>query len=241
MSIKSLSNHNLPANTSRPRPDRTGPQADDFASSLGRILAEQRESRLSRPALEAKLLTLSMSRSVLADESDSVQDYFPGLMMSSDARMTGAVRSTFSCHNYGNSVRSFDPPPCLSEVPPLDEIIDRAASTHGVDRQLIRAVIRTESNFNPQATSPAGAQGLMQLMPQTAQELGVTDPFNSEQNVMAGTRYLRQLLDRYEGDLDRALAAYNWGMGNLERKGMDQMPRETRDYLARVKEAKGRA
>ncbi len=77
----------------------------------------------------------------------------------------------------------------------------------------------------------------MQLMPATAEELGVNRPFDPEQNVMGGTRYLRQLLDRYEGDLDHALAAYNWGMGNVERRGLEQMPRETRNYLAKVKKA----
>jgi soluble lytic murein transglycosylase-like protein len=121
--------------------------------------------------------------------------------------------------------------------PTLDDIIDRAASRYGVDQELIRAVIRTESGFDPDAISPVGAQGLMQLMPETAKELGVSDPLDAEQNVMGGTRYLRQLLDRYDGDLDRALAAYNWGMGNVERRGMEQMPQETRNYLAKVKKA----
>jgi soluble lytic murein transglycosylase-like protein len=122
-------------------------------------------------------------------------------------------------------------------TPTLDDIIDRAASRYGVGQDLIRALIRTESGFNADAVSPVGAQGLMQLMPETAKDLGVSNPFNAEQNVMGGTRYLRQLLDRYDGDLDRSLAAYNWGMGNVERRGLEQMPKETRDYLAKVKKA----
>ncbi len=117
----------------------------------------------------------------------------------------------------------------------LEPIIAKASSHYGVDMGLIKAVIKAESNFNPQAVSHAGARGLMQLMPGTARSLGVNDSFDPEQNVMAGTRFLRDLLKRYQGDLDSALAAYNWGPGNVDRRP-ERLPRETRDYLARVKQ-----
>jgi soluble lytic murein transglycosylase-like protein len=115
----------------------------------------------------------------------------------------------------------------------IDEIIQGAADQYGVEPSLIKAIVAVESNGNPRAVSPAGAQGLMQLMPKTATELGVIDPFDPKQNIMAGTRYLSRLLDRYEGNHKLALAAYNWGMGNLERNPQ-AMPKETRDYIVRV-------
>lgn len=117
----------------------------------------------------------------------------------------------------------------------FEPIIQKASRQYGVDAELIRAVIKAESNFNPRAVSHAGAQGLMQLMPATARGLGVSNSFDPEQNIMAGTRFLKGLLDRYRGDLDSALAAYNWGPGNVDRRP-DRLPRETRDYLAKVKQ-----
>ncbi|GAV20398.1 membrane-bound lytic murein transglycosylase C [Mariprofundus micogutta] len=112
-------------------------------------------------------------------------------------------------------------------------MIERAAEMNGLDPNLIAAVIQTESDFNPQVVSHAGAQGLMQLMPGTAADLGVRDVFDPEENIQAGSRYLKQLLDRYDGDTGLALAAYNWGMGNLERHP-DRMPEETVNYVAKI-------
>ena len=115
----------------------------------------------------------------------------------------------------------------------FDPIVKEAARKYGVEPPLIMAVIQAESAGDPSATSRSGAQGLMQLMPETAAELGVSNPFDPAQNIMAGTRYLRQLLDRYQGDVRLALAAYNWGMGNLENQPR-AMPRETKNYITRV-------
>lgn len=114
-----------------------------------------------------------------------------------------------------------------------DHIVEKASNKYGVDAKLVNAVIKAESAGNARAVSPVGARGLMQLMPATARELGVSDSFDPEQNVMGGTKYLSQLLKRYHGNRRLALAAYNWGMGNVEKR-LGKMPSETRNYIATV-------
>ena len=110
-----------------------------------------------------------------------------------------------------------------------------AAAKYGLDHELVMAVISAESGGDPRAVSRAGAMGLMQLMPATARELGVKDPFDPVENVMAGTRYLSQLVRRYGGDLAKAVAAYNMGPNALERRGYKLRPgSETYNYVQRV-------
>lgn len=115
----------------------------------------------------------------------------------------------------------------------FDRLIVREADSHQIDRGLVKAVIHTESGFNPKALSKPGAQGLMQLMPATAEQYGVTDPFDPSQNVRAGTRHLKYLLDRYD-QIELALAAYNAGESNVEKYGGVPPFPETRDYIKRV-------
>jgi soluble lytic murein transglycosylase-like protein len=121
-------------------------------------------------------------------------------------------------------------------VPPaqLDALIDRHATTWQVDPALVKAVIANESGFDANATSRVGAQGLMQLMPETAASLGVRDPYDPAQNVAGGVRYLRGLLDRFGGDVPLAVAAYNAGPGAVEKYGSVPPYTETQSYVRNV-------
>ncbi|HUL31370.1 MAG TPA: lytic transglycosylase domain-containing protein [Thermodesulfobacteriota bacterium] len=145
--------------------------------------------------------------------------FSPSLQRSLPREKSGLHGKETGTRSEGN--RSYEP------------FIQEASRRYQVDPVLVRAVIRAESGGDPSAVSSAGAQGLMQLMPATAVDLGVKDVFDPYENIMAGTSYLRQLLDRYHGEVKLALAAYNWGQGNVERRP-EAMPRETKNYIAKV-------
>jgi soluble lytic murein transglycosylase len=117
-----------------------------------------------------------------------------------------------------------------------DSLISQHAATHGVDPMLIKAVMKAESNFNPKAVSHKGAQGLMQLMPDTARLMNVDDPFDPEDNIKGGTRYLKYLDEIFGGDLELVLAAYNAGPKRVMDNNMNVPPyEETKSYIQRVK------
>jgi soluble lytic murein transglycosylase-like protein len=139
-------------------------------------------------------------------------------------------------------------PPSLSAPTSYDPLIAQASNQYGVESSLIKAVIDAESSFNSHAVSSAGAKGLMQLMDNTGQGLGVTDPFDPQQNVQGGTHFLANLLKNYNGSEAMALAAYNGGPGRLARLGItneqqlfekyNQLPQETQKYVHKVLQLK---
>ncbi len=223
----------LPAGSTQGRP-ATAPGADAFSSFLESATTRATDAgpaSVDREMIAAllELVRIRMSQSVMNAFADSGEDDAltgaPSMQAIPDIRIPSLEASN------NRRIPAFPDPPAAPRD--LDAIIDRASSTYGVDRDLIVSVIRAESGFDAKATSPRGAMGLMQLMPGTARDLGVRDVYDPEQNVMAGTRYLKGLLDRYGGDVRQALAAYNWGMGNLERSS-GGLPEETRNYIAKI-------
>jgi hypothetical protein len=139
------------------------------------------------------------------------------------------------------TVRGFVPDEVLDEVSPraaeggdLRALVAEAARRHGLDPALVLAVVSVESGFRPDAVSPKGARGLMQLMPATAASLGVADPLDPTANVDGGARHLRGLVARYGGDLQKALAAYNAGEGAVDQHGGVPPYSETRSYVSKV-------
>lgn len=124
--------------------------------------------------------------------------------------------------------------PYVSRDGNYDRYIAEAARTHGVSFSLIKAVIRAESNFDPYAVSRVGACGLMQIMPPTARDLGISDPFDPRENILGGTRYLSHLLNQFAGSVPHALAAYNAGPARVQSANGVPRIEETRDFVQRV-------
>jgi soluble lytic murein transglycosylase-like protein len=159
---------------------------------------------------------LGSSAEVIAPAAKSV--------VQADARSGRLIRATVVA-------RPSAPAPAATQ---MAEIIDRVAAEQGVEAPLAQSVARAESNYDPFAVSPKGAQGLMQLEPATARRFGVSNSFDPEENVRGGVKYLKFLLDYYQGDYTKAVAAYNAGEKAVDRYKGTPPYAETRDYLARV-------
>ena len=183
-------------------------------------------------------LVAAFTIAVAAPASAQIQlaNDFVSLASLSRAGETNRLNAlTLKTETVGTFANSFSAPRPAVAAPAFDSLIGHHASLNGVRPELVRAVVKVESGFNPKAVSPKGAQGLMQLMPGTARQFGVSNPFDPEENIRAGTAYLRQLLDRYNNNETLALAAYNAGPGAVDRYGQTIPPyRETRQYVAKV-------
>ncbi len=144
----------------------------------------------------------------------------------------GNVSNTDNSVTSTSEVSSFSS--FLGETSTLNDIFEKAASKYNISVDLLKAVGKQESNFNPDAVSRCGAQGVMQLMPATATSLGVTDAFDAEQNIMGGAKYLSELLETYDGNTSFALAAYNAGGNNVNKYGGIPPFKETQEYVVKV-------
>lgn len=159
------------------------------------------------------------------------------LVLSDKPRPDQGAQHTYEVHGSA-AFRATTPLKISSKSAPFESVISEHAQREGVAVDLVRAVIQVESAFNPQAVSPKGAMGLMQLMPATAEELGVRDPFDPEQNIRGGVTYLKRLLTRYDQKVELALAAYNAGSGNVDKYGKTVPPfKETRNYVEKITRA----
>ncbi|MFN0105065.1 MAG: lytic transglycosylase domain-containing protein [Bryobacteraceae bacterium] len=168
-----------------------------------------------------------------------------------DKPVSSLERQRLSVERQMQAIRQHYPPPFAGSggavadtAPPADcppisaaavkPIIDREASRQKMDARLVQAVVEAESAYSPCAVSPVGAMGLMQLMPATAELLQVSDPYDPDQNIAAGTQYLKQMLERYGGDIAKALAAYNSGPGRVDAAGGIPSIPETQEYVRKI-------
>ena len=190
---------------------------------------------------QTSISSLSLDSSTF--NSSTTEDNFSGL--DSLATMISTLRNNpelLPSNVYGNNSSSEKSTNLNLSINnnEISSAINLASQKYGVDSNLISAVIKQESSFNPNAKSSAGAEGLMQLMPSTAKGLGVTDSFDISQNIDGGTKYLKSLIDNFDGDVKLALSAYNGGIGRMNRLGVNtvseisKMPKETVNYVDKV-------
>ncbi len=193
--------------------------SNDLTAKLGNITSEIRSNQQLQSYLN------SGEGQALLSENPYLKSF---LLTDDDTTMQNIEEYSinYTSQTYDSNV--------LAGASKYESEITKAATTYNLPEKLIAAVMKQESNFDPNATSTAGAQGLMQLMPQTAKFLGVTNQVDPEQNIMGGAKYLRQLLDKFDNNLSLALAAYNAGPGNVKKYNGIPPFKETQKYVKNV-------
>ncbi len=205
--IQKISSTQKPANTTPST--QTRPNGDTFSEILNEVMKSQNESQLN---------LLSDSDDLLSSRTDTLMEIY---------KATGEMPVSQPQRIPKNEVYSSNPGT-------WDNIITDASKAVGVDENLIHAIIQAESAYKPNAISRVGAEGLMQLMPATAERIGVTDSFDPQQNIYGGTKVIKEMLERYNGNLINALAAYNAGPDAVDRAGGIPRYKETQEYVPKV-------
>lgn len=210
---------------------QTPKNTDEAVTTFKECLASAERS-VQAMAVDA-LLAASNSGAVSLDTVQQILGFTP----QTDAPVdTSPVTDTFTSSSSSANTTAANATSSGSVSSPknLEEYFKEASETYGVDINLLKAIARQESNFNPSATSSAGAMGVMQLMPSTAKGLGVTNAYDAQQNIMGGAKLMAQNLKKYNGDVSLALAAYNAGGGNVDKYGGIPPFKETQNYVKKV-------
>lgn len=204
-----------------------------------------------------QLLQLSMMKSITSDDSgnsqglndqsgDTFELLLQELIQDPGAINTGSTSTelldpgSYSNNSSNDTISGVNNSSNININQNIENAVDSAAQKYGVDPDFIKAVIKQESGFHANAVSGAGAEGLMQLMPKTAESLGVKNPFDVLENIDGGTKYIKNLLNSFGGNKELALSAYNGGIGRMNRLGVDtvdeisNMPKETQNYVEKV-------
>lgn len=210
---------------------QTPKNTDEAVTTFKECLASAERS-VQAMAVDA-LLAASNSGAVSLDTVQQILGFTP----QTDAPVdTSPVTDTFTSSSSSANTTAANATSSGSVSSPenLEEYFKEASETYGVDINLLKSIARQESNFNPSATSSAGAMGVMQLMPSTAKGLGVTNAYDAQQNIMGGAKLMAQNLKKYNGDVSLALAAYNAGGGNVDKYGGIPPFKETQNYVKKV-------